>query len=158
MNIWYSAERTNAAPLTFGDYARGEEAQVLALQGLEPLTPAQRAKILAMPGRAVRDAKPAAGKFPLILYSLGSPSVAHVTPEYLASHGYVVVQAPRLGYATALAGARGEAAPGIERAFHSWNRQTLHFLDAHLKGGAYKPPQAPRASPRNARRSRSPSS
>ncbi len=50
-----------------------------------------------MPSRAVREAKPLSGKFPLILYSLGSTALAHVTPEYLASHGYVVIQAPRTG-------------------------------------------------------------
>jgi tetratricopeptide (TPR) repeat protein len=45
----------------------------------------------------VREARPASGKFPLILYSLGSAALGNVTPEFLASHGYVVAQAPRLG-------------------------------------------------------------
>jgi hypothetical protein len=97
VTVWYPAQPTTEKPLTFGDYARGEEAAVLGLQGLARLDEQQRAKLLALPGRAVRDAKPANGKFRLILYSLGSPSPAHVTAEYLASHGYVVVQAPRLG-------------------------------------------------------------
>jgi tetratricopeptide (TPR) repeat protein len=44
-----------------------------------------------------------------------------------------------LGYATALAGARGADAEKVASAFHSWNRETLAFLDAHLKGGTYKP-------------------
>lgn len=281
ISIWYPAQATTAKPLTFGDYLRGEEAAIFGLQGLARLDEAQRAKLQAMPSRAVRDAKAVSGKFPLILYSLGSPSPAHVTPEYLASHGYVVVQAPRLGawagfppdnrdaldletklrdmdfvlnavkdfpqadltsigaigfsaggrwalaaamkspdvkavvsldsvmlyddpvtaawrtmphfnldavrapilhltsaafakgddkkmwdalrhsdrtavvyddpalthwdfqslgYATALAGARGADADKVASAFHSWNRETLAFLDAHLKGGTYKPP------------------
>lgn len=97
INIWYPAVASDAKPLTFGDYAREEDAAIFGLQGLPPLTDAQRDAMRALPGRAIRDAKPAAGKFPLILYSLGSPSPAFVTPEYLASHGYVVVQAPRLG-------------------------------------------------------------
>ncbi|HUR79789.1 MAG TPA: hypothetical protein VM733_03425 [Thermoanaerobaculia bacterium] len=281
ISIWYPAQPSSAKPLTFGDYLGDEEAAVFGLQGLAPLSAEQRAKLKAMPSRAVRDAKPVRGKFPLILYSLGSPSPAHVTPEFLASHGYVVVQAPRLGatagfppdnrdaldldtklrdmdfvlnamkdfpqadlanigavgfsaggrwalaaamksadvhavvsldsvmlyddpvaaawrnmphfnldavrapilhltsatfaknddpkmwdalrhadrtklvyddpvlthwdfqslgYATALAGARGENAEKIANAFHSWNRETLAFLDANLKGGTYKTP------------------
>ena len=280
ISIWYPAQATSAKPLTFGDYLRGEEAAIFSLQGLPRLTEAQRAKLIATPSRAVRDAKPVSGKFPLILYSLGSPSPAHVTPEFLASHGYVVVQAPRLGayagypadnrdaldletklrdmdfvlnamkdfpqadltnigtigfsaggrwalaaamkspdvravvsldsvmlyddpvtaawrtmphfsldavrapvlhltsaafaqrddakmwdalrysdrttviyddpalthwdfqsigYATAVAGARGADGEKVAGAFHSWNRETLAFLDAHLKGGTYKP-------------------
>lgn len=285
VSIWYPAQASDAKPLTFGDYARGEEAQIFALEGRVPLSDEQRAKMLALPGRAVRDAKPVAGRFPLILYSLGSSAPAHVTPEYLASHGYVVVQSPRLGayagfppdggdaldletklrdmdflvnvmkdfpqadlgnigtigfsaggrwalaaamkntavravisldsvmlfndpvtdpvaaawrtmphfdldavrvpvlhitrsefakrddpamwdalryadrttvvfeepalthwdfqslgYATALAGARGAAAAKVADAFHAWNRETLAFLDAHLKNGTYKSP------------------
>jgi dienelactone hydrolase len=237
--------------------------------------------MFALQGRGVRDAKPKSGKYPVILYSLGSPSPVFATAEYLASHGYVVLQAPRigaaagfhpdagdardldnklrdmdvlvnvasqlpfadannmgaigfsaggrwalaaamkypnvravvsldsvmlyddrqtaawramphfdldavrvpvlhlqsaefakrddpkmwdglryadrtyliyeepklvhwdfqsLGYATALAGARGDAAPKIAAAFHAWNRETLAFFDANLKGGAYRPP------------------
>jgi len=52
---------------------------------------------LALPTRAVRDAPPASGRFPVVLYSLGSAALGQATQEYLASHGYVVVQMPRLG-------------------------------------------------------------
>ncbi len=284
VTVWYPAESTAGTPMAFGDYARGEEAAIVALtRNVVPLPEEQRAKLFALQGRAVRDAKPATGRFPLILYSLGSPSPAYATPEYLASHGYVVVQAPRLGasagfppdnvnaldletklrdmdfmlnvvrdfpsadlgnmgaigfsaggrwalasamkypdvhavvsldsvmiyddpqtaawrtmphfnldavrvpvlhltsaafakrddlkmwdalryadrtylvyeepklvhwdfqslgYATALAGARGDAAPKIAEAFHAWNRETLAFLDANLKGGTYKQPSS----------------
>lgn len=114
VSIWYPAAPSNAAPLTFGDYAdmaagetrfgaltadekrRGEDA-LFAAPLLNSVTREQRAQLRTMPSRAVRDAGPAAGKFPLILYSLGSTALAHVTPEYLASHGYVVLQAPRTG-------------------------------------------------------------
>lgn len=285
VTVWYPAEKSNGgAPMTFAEYARGEEAAIVALtRNFVQLTDDQRAKLFALQGRAVRDAKPAPGRFPLILYSLGSPSPAYATPEYLASHGYVVVQAPRLGassgfppdnrdgldletklrdmdfmlnvmrdfpaadlnnmgaigfsaggrwalasamkypdihavvsldsvmlyddpttaawrtmphfnldavrvpvlhlssrafaqrddlkmwdalryadrtyvvyeepklthwdfqslgYATALAGARGDAEPKIREAFHAWNRETLAFLDASLKGGTYKQPSS----------------
>ena len=114
VSIWYPAAASDAKPLTFGDYVdmaagesrfgtltpqeaqRGEQA-LFAFGLLARATPEQRANLRPLASRAVRDAKPAGGKHPLILYSLGSTALAHVTPEYLASHGYVVVQSPRLG-------------------------------------------------------------
>ena len=112
--IWYPAESSSAKPLTFGDYVdlvanetllgtptaqqlqRGEDS-LFAAPLLNTVTREQRAQLRAIPSRAIRDAKPVAGEFPLILYSLGSAALANVTPEFLASHGYVVVQAPRVG-------------------------------------------------------------
>jgi len=103
-SIWYPAVASDAKPLTFGDYVdisaretRAGEQALFAFGLLNRATPEQRAQLRPLPSHAVRDAKPAAGKFPLILYSLGSAALAHVTPEYLASHGYVVVQSPRVG-------------------------------------------------------------
>jgi chlorophyllase-like protein len=112
--IWYPAEASNATPLTFGDYVdlvanetrfgtvtadqkQRAEDSLFAAPLLNSVTREQRAQMRAIPSHAIRDAKPLAGPFPLILYSLGSAALAHVTPEYLASHGYVVVQAPRVG-------------------------------------------------------------
>jgi dienelactone hydrolase len=49
---------------------------------------------------AVRDASPARGSFPVIVYgpSLGAPSFENdVLMEYLASHGYIVVASPSWG-------------------------------------------------------------
>ncbi|HYI07692.1 MAG TPA: hypothetical protein VEK57_01365 [Thermoanaerobaculia bacterium] len=114
ISIWYPAQAAEGAPLTFGDYVgmlgaearfgtvtpeqqRRAEETLWAFPLVRTLTPEQRGKLRALPSRAYRDAKPVSGKFPVILYSLGSPAVHHGTPEYLASHGYVVVQAPRLG-------------------------------------------------------------
>jgi dienelactone hydrolase len=114
ISVWYPAEPGAGAPLTLGDYitllgAEGHLGLVTAADAeagrrdfyrfplLDQATPEQRRRLEALPSRAVRDARPAAGKFPLILYSLGSAAVGNVTPELLASHGYVVAQAPRLG-------------------------------------------------------------
>lgn len=114
VSIWYPAHASNATPLAFGDYldmiagearfgpltAEQKKAAADAFFAqplLNTITPAQRAKMRALTTRAIRDAKPVDGKFPLILYSLGSAAIANVTPEYLASHGYVVVLSPRLG-------------------------------------------------------------
>ena len=116
LSVWYPAgvPAAGARPLTFGDYVAmvaGEDrfgplTEADAVRGertffgcplLRELSPEQRAKLKAMPSRAYREAPPAPGRFPLILYSLGSAALAHVTPEYLASHGYVVAQMPRVG-------------------------------------------------------------
>ena len=50
--------------------------------------------------RAARDATPARGSFPVVVYgpSLGAPSFENdVLMEYLASHGYIVVASPSWG-------------------------------------------------------------
>lgn len=114
ISVWYPAEAGAGTPLTLGDYitllgAEGHLGPVTAADAetgrrdfyrfplLDQATPEQRQRLEALASRAVRDARPAAGRFPLILYSLGSAAVGNVTPEFLASHGYVVAQAPRLG-------------------------------------------------------------
>ena len=114
VSVWYPARPTGRAPLAWGDYAamaageerfgtltaeevRQGEATVFLFPLFRDLLPEQRRKLAALPGLAVRDAPPARGRFPVILYSLGSTFLAHATPEYLASHGYVVVQSPRVG-------------------------------------------------------------
>jgi dienelactone hydrolase len=50
-------------------------------------------RLLSQPVRASRDAAPAEGRFPLVIYACGfggKPPAHSVTCEYLASHGYVV--------------------------------------------------------------------
>lgn len=114
ISVWYPAEPSGQAPLTLGDYVTlmGAEAHLGPVTAadaetgrrdfyrfpfLGQATPEQRRRLEALPSRAVREARPVAGKFPVILYSLGSAAIGQVTPELLASHGYVVAQAPRLG-------------------------------------------------------------
>jgi len=116
VSVWYPAAASDSGThmLTFGDYVdmvagetrfgpltdeqkrRGEDV-LFSSPLLNTVTREQRGQLRPLPSRAVRDAKPLPGKFPLILYSLGSAALAHVTPEYLASHGYVVIQSPRAG-------------------------------------------------------------
>jgi len=58
------------------------------------------AKLCATPVAAIRNAKPASGVFPVVLYAggLGSRSDANVElGEYLASHGYIMATVPQLG-------------------------------------------------------------
>ena len=119
VSIWYPAVASSAKPMTFGDYVdlvggettfgpltpeqkRIGEETFFALPVLNTMTREQRDRVRVLPSRAVRDAKPEPGRFPLVLYSLGSAALAHVTPEFLASHGYVVVQSPRVGASAGL--------------------------------------------------------
>src|SRR5947209_4356238 len=114
ISVWYPATPSNALAMTLGDYIdlmgvedriasigdqqkRAGRAALYGFPLLRSATPDQRAKLEALTTLAQREAAPAAGKFPLILYSLGSAALGNVTPEYLASHGYVVLQMPRLG-------------------------------------------------------------
>jgi dienelactone hydrolase len=64
------------------------------------------AALLARPMRAVENAAPLAGPFPLIVIGLGlyyeSPVTFATTAEYLAGRGFVVATAPLVGTHTAL--------------------------------------------------------
>jgi hypothetical protein len=121
ISIWYPARPSKTRPLTVGDYValmglegrlgpgspervKAGQTAFFAFEILRDLDAAQRAKLLALPTIAVRDATPAAGKFPVVIYSLGSPAIGHATAELLASHGYVVLQAPRVGAYAGLPG------------------------------------------------------
>src|SRR6266550_3402311 len=114
ISVWYPAAVSNAPAMTLGDYIdlMGAEDRIVSIGEIEKragrtafygfpvirtATADQRAKLESLVAFAQRDAPPAAGKFPLILYSLGSAVLGNVTAEYLASHGYVVMQMPRLG-------------------------------------------------------------
>jgi len=114
ISVWYPADPSAEPPLTLGDYitligaeehlgpvtaadAEASRRELYRFPLLDQATPEQRRRLEALPSGAVREARPAAGRFPVILYSLGSAAVGHVTPELLASHGYIVAQAPRLG-------------------------------------------------------------
>ncbi len=58
------------------------------------------AKLCSTPVAAVRNARPASGRFPLVLYAggLGSRADANVElGEYLASHGYSMATVAQLG-------------------------------------------------------------
>src|SRR6202035_6184844 len=55
------------------------------------------------PLSAVRDAKPAKGLYPVLIYAPSDSSVSWENAdlcEYLASHGYVVLASPSMGVST----------------------------------------------------------
>jgi dienelactone hydrolase len=115
ISVWYPAGASPAPRVSFGEYTalmgaetvsgaavtadqarRGEEI-LFQFPVLRDLKEDQRKPLLALRGIAVRDARPSTGRFPLVIWSLGSASLTHASAEYLASHGYVVAQMPRLG-------------------------------------------------------------
>jgi dienelactone hydrolase len=56
-----------------------------------------------IPLSAVREAKPAKGRYPVLIYAPGDSSVSWENAdlcEYLASHGYVVLASPSMGVST----------------------------------------------------------
>lgn len=113
ISVWYPAEKSEAVRMRLRDYValmatekdfsvptsmQGERgaAALFGFGVMRELEPAQRTKLLDFESLSVRDARPLHGKFPVILWSLGSPALYAGSCEYLASHGYVVVTMPRL--------------------------------------------------------------
>lgn len=75
------------------------------------LTDADLQAIRQTPTAAHRDAKPAKGRFPVILSGLdGGPSSANILYEYLASQGYVVLSTPSIGRTGTLQATRPQIA------------------------------------------------
>lgn len=99
--IWYPASRVGLRPMNVGDYA-GLFATETSFDA-----PAQTNRwrtlldtSLSVSMRAYRNAPPADGHFPVVIYAPGQSSVAWDNAdlcEYLASHGYVVIASPSLG-------------------------------------------------------------
>lgn len=115
--VWYPA-RKGGTPVVYGDYLRTE-----ATDEAFDRTPAQLDAFLAVTRRqaesrigagpaaamfaqrmwAVRDAVPAAGKYPVVIYAPGVGGPGHEPAdvgEYLASHGYIVIASRNLGART----------------------------------------------------------
>jgi dienelactone hydrolase len=102
--IWYPAMKGAGSAMTVGDYAKLLETETsfdkpdLAAMWkgwMTGLAPSMKDSLWA-----VRDAAPAAGKFPIVVYtpSFGVMSWENADLcEFLASHGYVVVAAGALG-------------------------------------------------------------
>jgi dienelactone hydrolase len=115
--LWYPAGAgRREQPVTFGRYTALAQGDIwpAAVGGplrerLSPangplarsLSPERYAALLARPMRAVENARPLAGPFPLVVIGLGlyyeSPVTFSATAEYLAGHGFAVVTAPFVG-------------------------------------------------------------
>jgi len=115
LHIWYPAEQSRSAPMTFGDYLRLSHDLLGAAAGFEHSTVALRTtlnravtgkddvlgqekadEILGLVMKAVRNAHPERGQFPLVFWThrYAITSAQSVLNEYLASHGFVVIFAP----------------------------------------------------------------
>lgn len=102
--VWYPAQMSSAKAMTFGDYLALEATQT-NFDHPEKLTGMEKRHVDAMkaslqaPLWAHRDAQPASGRFPTIIYAPSYGAVSWENAdlcEYLASFGYVVVAAPAL--------------------------------------------------------------
>jgi len=118
---WYPAEPDTGTPMVAGDRLElAHDARVAALtpaveghargiyveqvfgteeEALDALGQSTLAALLARPVAARRDATPAAGRFPLVLYRSGAGSSFEDNAELcetLARHGHVVVASPYL--------------------------------------------------------------
>jgi tetratricopeptide (TPR) repeat protein len=108
--IWYPAEKSDAKPMTVGDYTDLLKTEtnfdgskmpayaqdIIGLDGFSKST-------LATSLWSVRDAPLVSGRFPVVIYAPSGPSVSWENAdlcEYLASHGYVVIASPDMGIKT----------------------------------------------------------
>lgn len=116
--VWYPAAKGSGQSLTVGDYAKlgataddfeHPPAERIAIQAkfvaaLVATLPSDRAKAeLAAPMQARRDAAPASGKFPVVIYAPSFNAEAYENAdlcEYLASQGYLVIASPSFGQAS----------------------------------------------------------
>ena len=116
--VWYPAEKQAGTPVRYADYLRtaatedhfGRDAAAVErfvaayMQDNYPvLDPRQARTALDQPMLARRDGRPAAGRFPVVIYAPGSSMSAHENAdlcEYLASHGYLVVASASIGVHT----------------------------------------------------------
>jgi len=118
ISMWYPAEiKENSEFMSFSEYVLNEGTEFdfapLNKKRKEEILDSFRDQVVRWGGKAsnvdmllrkatsvVKDADPATGKFPLILYAPGgdAPSDGNtVLCEYLASHGYVVAACPSNG-------------------------------------------------------------
>ena len=113
--VWYPAAKTSGARMAYRDYflltasesdpekTPREADRKKAIEGFESflasagVTKSDAARLLATPMRAVRNAAPAAERFPLVVIAQGNGQSAHdqaFIAEYLAGHGFVVATSP----------------------------------------------------------------
>ncbi len=105
--IWYPAQANNAKPMTVADYGSliatettfgNPKVSADAKEWLDGMKPT-----LAMPMWAVRDATPAPGRFPVVIYAPSFSAMSWENAdlcEYLATNGYVVIASPDMGATT----------------------------------------------------------
>jgi hypothetical protein len=103
--IWYPALPSGIKPMTVGDYVALADTEI-SFDAPDPGHNKWRARLkdsFDVPLWAVRDAKMAAGHYPVLIYAPSDSSIAWENAdlcEYLASHGYVVLASRSMGVST----------------------------------------------------------
>jgi pimeloyl-ACP methyl ester carboxylesterase len=103
--IWYPALRSAGKPMTVSDYVRLADTEI-HFNAPDEKANRWRSQLKAsfdIPLWAVRDAKAASGRYPVLIYAPSDSSVSWENAdlcEYLASHGYVVLASPSMGVST----------------------------------------------------------
>jgi pimeloyl-ACP methyl ester carboxylesterase len=103
--IWYPSLKSTGEPMTVGDYTQLADTEI---QFNAPDEKENRWRSLLktsfdIPLWAVREAKPAKGRYPVLIYAPSDSSVSWEKAdlcEFLASHGYVVLASPSIGVST----------------------------------------------------------
>jgi pimeloyl-ACP methyl ester carboxylesterase len=109
--VWYPAKPNTSPRVTVGDYVNltltEARDSTVSPKGKKPENYTKwTSRIGASLGEALtasRDAKPARGQFPVVIYAASDSAVSWENAdlcEYLASHGYVVVASPSMGATT----------------------------------------------------------
>jgi pimeloyl-ACP methyl ester carboxylesterase len=103
--IWYPSLRSTGKPMTVGDYAQLADTEI-RFDATRPEQNRWRSLLkesFDIPLWVMRDAKPAKGHYPVIIYAPSDSSVSWENAdlcEYLAGHGYVVLASPSMGPST----------------------------------------------------------
>jgi pimeloyl-ACP methyl ester carboxylesterase len=103
--IWYPSLKNRGEPMTVGAYTQLADTEIHfnAPDEQENRWPSLLKTSFDIPLWAVREAKPAKGRYPVLIYAPSDSSVSWENAdlcEYLASHGYVVLASPSVGVST----------------------------------------------------------
>jgi dienelactone hydrolase len=103
--IWYPSLKSTGEPMTVGDYTQLADTEIHfhAPDEKENRWRSLLKTSFDIPMWSVREAKPAKGRYPILIYAPSDSSVSWENAdvcEYLASHGYVVLASPSMGAST----------------------------------------------------------
>ena len=103
--LWYPSLRNTSKPMTVGDYVQlaDTETNFNAPDAKKNRWRSLLKTSFDIPLSAVREATPAKGHYPVLIYAPSDSSVSWENAdlcEYLASHGYVVLASPSMGVST----------------------------------------------------------
>jgi len=103
--IWYPSLKNTGEPMRIGDYTQLADTEIHfnAPDEKENRWRSLLKTSFDTPLWAVREAEPAKGHYPILIYAPSDSSVSWENAdlcEYLASHGYVVLASPSIGVST----------------------------------------------------------